>query len=125
VNGRGGAGAIPLPGARSTPVPPQGSARRPPARWPPTVTASRRWGAAPTHPLTADKLGRAAIAIEADVADRASIVAAADRAQRELSGADILDNNAGVMLLGPSSPSSPKAPTHDRDHSRRATDWRV
>jgi NADP-dependent 3-hydroxy acid dehydrogenase YdfG len=45
-----------------------------------------------------------AIAIEADVTDRDSLVAAAGRVQDELGGADILVNNAGVMLLGPFSP---------------------
>jgi NADP-dependent 3-hydroxy acid dehydrogenase YdfG len=52
----------------------------------------------------ADELGEAALAIEADVTDRDSLVAAADRVQSELGGADILVNNAGVMLLGPFSP---------------------
>jgi NADP-dependent 3-hydroxy acid dehydrogenase YdfG len=49
----------------------------------------------------ADELGDGAIAIEADVTDRDSIVAAAERVQDELGGADILVNNAGVMLLAP------------------------
>jgi NADP-dependent 3-hydroxy acid dehydrogenase YdfG len=49
----------------------------------------------------ADELGKGAIAIEADVMDRDSIVAAAKRVQRELGGADILINNAGVMLTAP------------------------
>jgi NADP-dependent 3-hydroxy acid dehydrogenase YdfG len=49
----------------------------------------------------AKDLGEGAIAIEADVTDRDSLVAAADRVQRELGGADVLVNNAGVMLLGP------------------------
>ncbi len=49
----------------------------------------------------AAELGDCAIAIEADVTDRDSIVAAAARVKRELGGADILVNNAGVMLLGP------------------------
>src|SRR5688500_16454428 len=49
----------------------------------------------------ADELGDAAIAIEADVTDRDSIVAAAGRVQRELGGADILVNNAGIMLTAP------------------------
>jgi NADP-dependent 3-hydroxy acid dehydrogenase YdfG len=50
----------------------------------------------------ADELGGdRAIAIEADVTDRDSLVAAAGRVQDELGGADILINNAGVMLLGP------------------------
>ena len=42
-----------------------------------------------------------AIAIEADVTDRDSIVAAAERVESELGGADILVNNAGVMMLAP------------------------
>ena len=49
----------------------------------------------------ADELGDSALAIEADVTDRDSIVAAAQRVQDELGGADVLVNNAGVMLLGP------------------------
>ena len=54
----------------------------------------------------ADELGDGAIAIQADVTDRDSLVAAARRVQDELGGADILVNNAGVMLLGLFSPSS-------------------
>ncbi|HEY3205664.1 MAG TPA: SDR family NAD(P)-dependent oxidoreductase [Gaiellaceae bacterium] len=49
----------------------------------------------------ADELGNGAIAIEADVTDRDSLVAAAERVQQELGGADILVNNAGVMLTAP------------------------
>jgi len=49
----------------------------------------------------ADELGNGAIAIEVDVTDRDSVVAAAERVQRELGGADILINNAGVMLTAP------------------------
>ena len=49
----------------------------------------------------AGELGDGAIAIEADVTDRDSIVAAAERVHSELGGADILVNNAGVMLLAP------------------------
>jgi NADP-dependent 3-hydroxy acid dehydrogenase YdfG len=49
----------------------------------------------------AEELGNGSIAIAADVTDRASIVAAAQRVQDELGGADVLVNNAGVMLLGP------------------------
>lgn len=47
------------------------------------------------------ELGDGAIAIEADVTDRDSILAAAERVRSELGGADILVNNAGVMLLAP------------------------
>ncbi len=49
----------------------------------------------------ADELGKGALAIQADVTDRASLVAAAARVQSELGGANILINNAGVMLLAP------------------------
>ena len=49
----------------------------------------------------AAELGDDTIAIEANVTDRDSIVAAAERVQSELGGADILVNNAGVMLLAP------------------------
>jgi NADP-dependent 3-hydroxy acid dehydrogenase YdfG len=49
----------------------------------------------------AEEIGNGAIAIEADVTDRESLVAAAERVQPELGGADILVNNAGVMLTAP------------------------
>jgi NADP-dependent 3-hydroxy acid dehydrogenase YdfG len=50
--------------------------------------------------LAAD-LGSGAIAVQADVTDRDSLIAASTRVQDELGGADILVNNAGMMLLGP------------------------
>ena len=49
----------------------------------------------------AEDLGSGSIAIQADVTDRDSIVAAAERVWQELGGADVLVNNAGIMLLGP------------------------
>ncbi|MCK0515952.1 SDR family oxidoreductase [Williamsia sp. DF01-3] len=49
----------------------------------------------------ADELGDNAIAIPADVTDRASMVAAADVVQHQFGGANVLVNNAGIMLLGP------------------------
>src|SRR4051794_39916765 len=49
----------------------------------------------------AAELGDGAVAIQADVTDRDALVAAAERVQAELGGADVLVNNAGVMLLGP------------------------
>lgn len=49
----------------------------------------------------ADELGNGSIAIRADVTDRDALLAAAQRVQEELGGADVLVNNAGVMLLGP------------------------
>ena len=49
----------------------------------------------------AAELGEGAAAIAADVTDRDAMVAAAERVDAELGGADILVNTAGVMLLGP------------------------
>jgi len=49
----------------------------------------------------ASELGDGAQAIVADVTDRESVVAAAERVRAELGGADILVNNAGLMLLAP------------------------
>lgn len=49
----------------------------------------------------AAELGDGAIAIRADVTDRNAVVAAAQRVRSELGGADVLVNNAGIMLLGP------------------------
>lgn len=49
----------------------------------------------------AAELGGGAIAIGADVTDREALVDAAHRVRDELGSADVLVNNAGVMLLGP------------------------
>jgi NADP-dependent 3-hydroxy acid dehydrogenase YdfG len=49
----------------------------------------------------AGELGDSARAIEADVTDRDSLIAAAERVRVELGGTDVLVNNAGLMLLGP------------------------
>ena len=49
----------------------------------------------------ASELGDGAVAIEADVTDRDSLVAAGERVKSELGPAGVLVNNAGVMLLGP------------------------
>jgi 3-oxoacyl-[acyl-carrier protein] reductase len=46
-------------------------------------------------------VGRRAIAVQADSADPAAVVAAVDRAIGELGRLDILVNNAGAFLLGP------------------------
>jgi len=54
----------------------------------------------------ADELDNGSIAVAADVSDRDSVVAAAARVEQELGGADVLVNNAGVMLLGLSPPTS-------------------
>ena len=48
----------------------------------------------------ADELGDGAVAIEADVTDRDALVAAPTAYSRSR-GADVLVNNAGIMLLGP------------------------
>ncbi|MFC8077631.1 SDR family oxidoreductase [Streptomyces sp. NPDC057307] len=47
------------------------------------------------------KNGGTAIAIAADVTDPEAVQAAADRVEAELGGADLLFNNAGVMLPAP------------------------
>jgi NADP-dependent 3-hydroxy acid dehydrogenase YdfG len=49
----------------------------------------------------AGELGHGAIAIQADVTDRDSLVKAADQVKTELGGTDVLVNNAGIMLLAP------------------------
>jgi 3-oxoacyl-[acyl-carrier protein] reductase len=48
-----------------------------------------------------EAMGRRALAIQADSADPAALVAAVDRAASELGRLDILVNNAGAFLLGP------------------------
>src|ERR1700761_4144110 len=49
----------------------------------------------------ADELGNGSTAVRADVTDRDSVMVAAGRVSHELGRADVLVNNAGVMLLGP------------------------
>ncbi|WP_438352674.1 SDR family oxidoreductase [Microbacterium sp. CJ88] len=49
----------------------------------------------------AREIGEAAVAIEADVTDRKSLVAAATKVEEVFGGTDVLVNNAGIMLLGP------------------------
>jgi NADP-dependent 3-hydroxy acid dehydrogenase YdfG len=49
----------------------------------------------------AEELQNGTIAIQADVTDRESIVAAAHRVQKELGDTNVLVNNAGVMLTAP------------------------
>lgn len=48
-----------------------------------------------------EKDGGSATAIAADVTDKAAVQAAADRVAAELGGADLLLNNAGIMLPAP------------------------
>jgi NADP-dependent 3-hydroxy acid dehydrogenase YdfG len=52
----------------------------------------------------ADELGDGAIAVPADVTDREALVASATRVQDELGPANVLVNNAGLMLLAPFGP---------------------
>jgi NADP-dependent 3-hydroxy acid dehydrogenase YdfG len=49
----------------------------------------------------AAQLDGTTVTIAADVTDRDALVAAADQVEQQLGGADVLVNNAGVMLLGP------------------------
>jgi NADP-dependent 3-hydroxy acid dehydrogenase YdfG len=49
----------------------------------------------------AAQLDGPAIAIAADVTDRDALLRAADQVEQQLGGADVLVNNAGVMLLSP------------------------
>ena len=49
----------------------------------------------------AAELGNGSIAVPADVTDQDSLEVAAQRVKNELGDADVLVNNAGVMLLGP------------------------
>jgi NADP-dependent 3-hydroxy acid dehydrogenase YdfG len=48
----------------------------------------------------AAELGQGTLAIAADVTDRHAVVAAANRIEQDFGCADVLINNAGVMLLG-------------------------
>jgi NADP-dependent 3-hydroxy acid dehydrogenase YdfG len=49
----------------------------------------------------AAQLDGTTVTIAADLTDRDALVAAADQIEQQLGGADVLVNNAGVMLLGP------------------------
>jgi 3-oxoacyl-[acyl-carrier protein] reductase len=51
--------------------------------------------------LAAQALGVKALAIQADSADAAAVVAAVERTVRELGGIDILVNNAGIGVIAP------------------------
>jgi NADP-dependent 3-hydroxy acid dehydrogenase YdfG len=54
--------------------------------------------------VLAEELGDGAIAIQSDVTDYDSVAAAAARVKAELGSADVLVNNAGIMLLAPFTP---------------------
>jgi len=60
----------------------------------------------------ASELGNGAVAIAADVTDRDAMVAAAEQTSTALGRAEVLINNAGVMLLGPFG-------TEQREEARR------
>ena len=53
----------------------------------------------------ARQLDDSAFAIQADVTDPDSLSAAATRVESEMGGADVLVNNAGIMLLAPFNPA--------------------
>jgi NADP-dependent 3-hydroxy acid dehydrogenase YdfG len=79
-----------------------------PGRRPPDQVSGRRdtfcWHGTPQTQVISGRSRRTwqrSIAIEADVTDRDSIVAAVGRVRHELGTADALINDAGVMLLGP------------------------
>ncbi len=65
----------------------------------------------------ADELGDGAIAVEADLTDRDSLVAAAQRVKDELGGVDVLVNNAGAR-----SPARPRSRPAGYGAPRRAHD---
>jgi NADP-dependent 3-hydroxy acid dehydrogenase YdfG len=54
-----------------------------------------------------ESAGGAALAVEADVSDRALASAAVETVTAELGRLDILVNNAGLMLIGPAAESDP------------------
>ncbi len=60
----------------------------------------------------ADELGDGALAIQADVTDGGSLVAAAEQVKDTFGGTDVLVNNAGIMLLAPFTGD------HHEDHRR-------
>jgi NADP-dependent 3-hydroxy acid dehydrogenase YdfG len=65
------------------------------------VVLARRVGRLDDLVARIEKNGGSALAIAADVTDSAAVWSAADRVAAELGGADLLFNNAGVMLPAP------------------------
>ncbi|MDT7844952.1 SDR family oxidoreductase [Streptomyces justiciae] len=65
------------------------------------VVLARRAGRLDDLVARIEKNGGQALALSVDVTDAAAVQAAADRVAAELGGADLLFNNAGVMLPAP------------------------
>ena len=87
-----------------SPGPPAASARPARVTWPPTArpcVAARRADRLEQLAGDIESDGGKALAIEADVTDRAQAQAAVQRTVDELGRLDTVVNNAGVMLLGP------------------------
>jgi len=58
-----------------------------------------------------DKAGGAALVVDADITDRTQAEAAVQQTVARFGGLDTLVNNAGLMLLGPSSVPTPRSGT--------------
>jgi len=83
-----------------------------------TVVADLDGGAAEAVARRVRDAGGAALAVETDVSDRASVEALAERTYAELGACHLLCNNAGVLVIGP-------AVERSEDEWRRVLDVNV